>query len=138
MPNNTTPKLRQCARRLLAYEAASAKIVGAEVSAARRVCEQLRGPLINLAGIDGYLSLLSRALTLAAAEIPWLRGLETTPNGSLEGLEELAVKLDTSVIAEGEQVLTTQLLGLLITLIGSAVTLPLLRSIWPTMRGLDL
>jgi CheY-like chemotaxis protein len=138
MPNNTTPKLRQCSRRLLAYEAASAKIVGAEVSAASRVCAQLRGPLINLAGTDGYLSLLSRALTLAGAEIPWLRGVETTPDGSLEGLEELAVKLDTSVIAEGEQVLTTQLLGLIITLIGSAVTLPLLRSIWPTMRGLDL
>jgi DNA-binding response OmpR family regulator len=137
MRNNTTPKLRHCARRLLAYEAASAKIVGVKVSAASRVCEQLRGPLIKLAGIDGYRSLVSRALTLAAAEVPWLRALKTEPDSSLEGLEELEVKLDSSTIAEGELILTAQLLGLLVTLIGSALTLPLLQSVWPTMDDLD-
>ncbi len=136
-PNNT-PKLRHCARRLLAYEAASARIVGANVSAASLVCEQLRGPLINLTGIDGYRSLLSRASTLAGAEVPCLRTLEVMPDGSLEGLEEIAVKLDSRSIAEGELVLTAQLLGLLVTLIGSAVTLPLLQSVWPRMDDLTL
>jgi two-component system OmpR family response regulator len=137
MPNNITPKLRRCAQRLLAHEAASAKQVGAKASAASRVCQELRGPLINLAGIDGYRSLLSRALTLAGAEVPWLRPLETKPDGSLEGLEEFAVKLDSRTIAEGERVLMAQFLGLLVTLIGSALTLSLLQSVWPAMDELD-
>ena len=138
MPTNTTPTLRRCARRLLVYEAGSPKTAGAKGSAAGRVFEQLREPLINLMGMDGYCSLFSRVLTLAGAEIPWVRGLETTADGSLQGLQELTAKLDSSAIAAGGELLTTQLLGLLVTLIGSAVTQRLLQSIWPKMDGLDL
>jgi len=138
MLTNTTPTLRRCARRLLAHEAASAKAAGAKGSAACRVFEQLREPLINLMGMDGYRSLFSRAFTLAGAGIPWVRGLETKADGSLEGPQDLALKLDSTSTAASGEMLTAQLLGLLVTLIGSAVTLRLLQSIWPTMDGLDL
>lgn len=137
MSNNTTPKLKESARRLLAHEAASDKSVGTNGSKAFRVCEKLREPLSRLTGIGGFRSLLSRALALAGAEIPWLRALHINAEGSLEGLETLDEKSDSRELAEGEVVLVSQLLGLLVTFIGPALTLQLLRDIWPKMNDLD-
>ncbi len=122
---------KEFARQLLAYEAASGKPAAASDSVAFRVCEKLRVPLGKLVGVDGFRSLLSRALALACGEIPWLCGLQTKADGSLKGVDELEAKLDSSAIAEGEVVLVGQLLGLLVIFIGPALTLGLLRDIWP-------
>jgi hypothetical protein len=137
MPNNATPKLRGFARQLLAHDAASGKSAGTNDFKAFRVCEKLREPLSRLTGVGGYRTLLSRALALAGAGIPWLRALHIKADGSLEGLEELVAKLDSGKIAEGEVSLLSQLLGLLITFIGPALTLRLLRDIWPGMNDLE-
>lgn len=131
MSNSPPAKLREFARRLLAYEAASGKPANAKDSAAFRVCEKLRGPLGKLMGVEGFRALLSRALALAGAEVPWLRALQIKTDGSLEGLDELEAKLDSSAVANGEVVLVGQLLALLVMFIGPALTQGLLHDIWP-------
>ena len=91
----------------------------------------------RLTGIGGFRSLLARALALAGSEVSWLRALHVKGDGSLEGLEKDEAKLDSREVAEGEVVLVSQLLGLLVTFIGPALTLGLLRDIWPKMNDLD-
>ncbi len=137
MSNSATPKLKEFARRLLAHEAASRKPASAKDSAAFRVCEELRQPLGKLLGVGGFRALLSRALTVAGAEVAWLRALDIKADGCWEGLNELGAKLDSRAIANGEVVLVSQLLGLLVTFIGPALTLGLLHDIWPKMDDLN-
>ncbi|MEO8428767.1 MAG: response regulator [Verrucomicrobiota bacterium] len=136
MPNKSTPNLKGFARRLLACEAVSGKLAAKDFPAFR-VCEKLRGPFGKLMGIGSFRSLLSRALELAGAEIPRLRALQIKADGSLEGLSGLAAKLDSRVVAEGEVALVSQLLGLLLTFIGAALTLRLLNEIWPKLSDLN-
>lgn len=131
MLDSFAPMPKEFARQLLAYEVASGEPADAKIPAAFRVCEKLREPLGRLLGVDGFRSLLSRALALAGTEVPWLRGLKIKGNGSLAGLDELEVKLDLDAIAEGEAVLVGHLVGLLVTFIGPALTLRLLHDIWP-------
>ena len=131
---SATPKLKEYARRLLAHDGTLDRSAGTDESKGFRVCEKLRRPLSKLTGVGGFSSLLSRALTLASAEIPWLRKLGIKSDGSLEGLEELVTIIDARQMAEGEVALVSQLLGLLITFIGPALTLQLLRDIWPKMN----
>ncbi|MEY2466516.1 MAG: hypothetical protein QOD03_1037 [Verrucomicrobiota bacterium] len=135
--NSATPKLKEFARRLLAHDAATGKSGITKNSETFRVCEKLRGPLSRLTGGGGFRSLLSRALALAGAEVAWLRALHIKADGSLEGLAKLEAKLDSREVAEGEVALVSQLLELLITFIGPALTLQLLRDIWPKMKDLD-
>lgn len=137
MSNRATPKLKQLARRLLAHEAASGKPSAARNSAAFHVCEKLRGPLGKLLGNDGFRALLSRALALAGAEIPWLLALQIKADGSVEGLDELEENFKTRAVAEGEVVLVAQLLGLLAIFIGEELTLRLLHDIWPHTNDLN-
>ncbi len=137
MPDSATTKLKEFARRLLIYEAATGTRIGVNGSAVFRVCEKLRGPLGKVLGDGGFRSLLARALVLAGAEVPWLRGLRIKPDGVLEGLLELEGKLDLRAIAEGEVALVAQLLGLLVTFIGPVLTLQLLRDIWPKLENLN-
>ncbi len=135
--SNSPPKLKEFARRLLAYEVTSGEPAGLKDSAAFRVCEKLRAALSRLMGGGGFRSLLSRALVLAGYEVPWLRGLKMKADGSVEGLDELGTKLDAQAVAEGEIALVAQLLGLLVTFIGPALTLRLLRDIWPKIEDLE-
>lgn len=81
-----SPQTRDLAQRLLAYEGAAGKNSGPTEPAAFRVCEKLRHPLCALAGVAGFRSLLSRALTLARAEAPSLSAVQIAADGSLQGL----------------------------------------------------
>src|SRR5450432_1917934 len=76
------PKSRHLAQRLLTYEVAGENSGPAE-SAAFRVCERLRQPLITLAGVAGFRSLLSRALTLARAEARSASAVRARASGAL-------------------------------------------------------
>ena len=129
--------MKQFTRRLLAYEVGPTPPADVKDSAAFRVCEKLRGPLGKLMGIGGFRSLFSRALVLATAEIPWLAALQIKADGSLEGFQEAKVKLDWSATAEGESVLVSQLLGLLVTFVGAGLTVRLLHDIWPKLDDLN-
>lgn len=99
--------------------------------AAFRVCEKLRRPLSTLAGVAGFRSLLSRALTLAKADAPWLAGLQIDAEGTLTFSAELEAQLDGSEAASAGKALIARLLGLLGIFIGEALTLRLLHDVWP-------
>ena len=125
------PESRHLAQRLLAYEAAAGKNSEPTESAAFRVCERLRPPLTTLAGVDGFRSLLSRALTLARAEAPSLGAVQVAEDGSLKGLDELEPQIDKDQAGEGGAILIAQLIGLLHTFIGAGLTLRLVQDVWP-------
>ena len=78
------PQTRDLAKRLLAYENAKGKTSEPTEFAAFRVCEALRQPLCALAGVAGFRSLLSRALTLARAEAPSLSVVQVAADGSFK------------------------------------------------------
>jgi len=122
---------RNLAQRLLAYEAAGTEHSAASESAASRVCAKLRGPLITLAGVAGFRSLLSRALTLARAEVPNLSAVQIAADGSLRGLDELVSQTDKEQARDGGAILIAQLVGLLLTFIGEGLTIRLVQDVWP-------
>jgi hypothetical protein len=123
------PQMRDLAQRLLAHQNAAGKTSEPMEFAAFRVCESLRQPLCALAGVAGFRSLLSRALTLARAEAPSLSAVQVAADGSLKGLDELAD--DTEQDRDGGAILIAQLIGLLLTFIGEGLTLRLVQDVWP-------
>jgi hypothetical protein len=125
------PASRHLAKRLLAYEAVAGENSEPTESAAFRVCAKLRRPLITLAGVAGFRSLLFRALTLARAEAPSLSAIQVAADGSLRGLDELASQTDKKQARDGGAILIAQLIGLLLTFIGEGLTLRLVQDVWP-------
>jgi hypothetical protein len=122
------PQTRDLALQLLAYEGIAGNTSEPTEFAAFRVCETLRQPLCALAGIAGFRSLLSRALTLARAEAPSLSAVQVAADGSLQGLDELRPRVNADQAREAGIILITQLLGLLVRVIGEATTLQLVTS----------
>ena len=123
------PQTRDLAQSLIAHEST----VGNKTSepmefAGFRVCETLRPSICALAGVDGFRSLLSRALALATAESPSLSAVRVGADGSLEGLDEVGRQIDKDQVREGGVILIAQLLGLLLTFIGEAMTSRLVTS----------
>lgn len=125
------PVTRELAIRLIAYE--SVEGAGSEPTepAFVRVYEKLRRHLCVLAGIAGFQSLASRALTLARSEASGLSAVQITADGCLHGFGEADPQLSNHEAAEREVILIAQLLGLLFTFIGEALTLQLVLDVWP-------
>ena len=130
--------MRDLAQRLIAYETRGNKSSETKTPAAFLVGEKLRPHLATLMGNAGFRALLSRALALANAEVPWLRAVHVKADGSLEGLDELEAQVDPEEIFEGSVVLLAQLLGLLVAFIGENLTLRLVREVWPKLSLNDL
>ena len=126
--------MRDFAERLIAYET-TGNFSQAKTPAAFLVSEKLRPHLATLMGNVGFQALLSRALVLAHAEVPWLCATRVTAEGFLEGLDEveLEAQLDPEEIFEGRVILLAQLLGLLVAFIGENLTLRLVREVWPKL-----
>ncbi|HVB28833.1 MAG TPA: hypothetical protein VNG91_03370 [Terriglobia bacterium] len=124
---------RKLARRLVIYEAAAGKNSEPTESAAFRVCEKLRQPLCSLAGVAGFRSLLSRALTLARAEAPSLSAVQVGADGSLKGLDEFGPQKEKvkNQAVEAGAILIARLLDLLLLFIGEGITLRLVQDVWP-------
>ena len=98
-----------------------------------RVCNKLRQPLSNLAGVTGFRALLSRALVLAKEEAPALDGVQVALDGSLEfpdGKSAAGPERD----GEAGTLIVARLLGLLVIFIGEALTLRLVEEMWPELR----
>jgi hypothetical protein len=125
------PESRHLAQRLLTYEVVAGKNSELTESAAFRVCAKLRRPLITLAGVAGFRSILSRALTLARAEAPSLSVVQVAEDGSLKGLDELEPQIDKEQARDEGAILIAQLLGLLLLFIGEGLTLRLVQDVWP-------
>ena len=122
---------RDLALRLLAYEDAAGKASERTQSAAVSVCERLRQPLATLAGVAGFRSLLSRALTLARAEAPSLSAVQVAADGSLKVQDEFASQSSKEQARDGGAILIAQLIGLLLTFIGEGLTWRLVQDVWP-------
>jgi hypothetical protein len=132
------PQTRDLAERLLAYENAAGKTSGPSKLAAFGVCERLRQPLITLAGVAGFRSLLARSLTLSSVDAPSLSSLQVAADGSLQGLDELRTQVDPDQAGEAGIILITHLLVLLVRVVGEAMTLQLVTSeILPDFRFLS-
>jgi hypothetical protein len=125
--------MRDLAERLIAYEARENKSSKTKTRAAFLVDDKLRPQLATLMGNVGFCALLSRALALANAEVPWLRAVHVKADGSFEGLDELGAQVDPAESFEGRVVLLAQLLGLLTAFIGEDLTLRLGREVWPKL-----
>jgi len=135
-----SPASRDLARRLLARELARRKNAGTDPSAdpvptAARVCDKLRAVLVTFAGIAGFRSLLTRALTLAAVGHPELKGLRVNPDGSLSGIEDGESGEKTAATQECDVALVAQLLDLLVTFVGEGLTHQLVSQAWPDLHA---
>jgi hypothetical protein len=122
--STASPQIQDLARRLLAFEAAHDNSSEARVDVAAQVIQDLRLRLIRLTGVDGFRSLLSRALTLAKAEVPSLNIVQVRADGSLEGFDGIE---QSQAGAQAGIVLVAHLLELLVTFIGEPLTLRLVR-----------
>ena len=122
--------MRECAQRLVAREAMGKKPFERNGRAFGGVIEKVRAPLAALTGVAGFRSLLSRALALANAEVRWLRAVHVKADGTMECPAEIT-QLDKEEIANGEVALLAQLIGLLVTFIGEALTARLLEDACP-------
>ena len=136
--NRATPKMRDLAERLIAYETSLNKSSKTKTPPPFSVGEKLRPHLATLMGNAGFRALLSRALVLTNREVAWLRAVHVKADGSFEGLDELDAQVDPEVIAKGRLVLLAQLLGLLVAFIGEDLTLRLVREVWPKLSLNDL
>lgn len=135
MSTRVTGRPNDLARQLLVFE--TRKAANPTSSPALSVCEKMREPLGKLLGVDGFRSLVSRALVIAGSEIAWLRGIEIAPGGGLRFAEGARAKLSPAQVEDGEVALVAELLGLLVTFIGSYLTEQLLHGIWPKLRSLN-
>lgn len=125
MVDAARPSMHDLARRLLDQEAVARTGDDAEVHPAVQVCERLRISLTRFAGPDGFSSLLRRALALARTQVPTLKDIQITSNGSLENL---AILPDAN---EAAVAILAHLLDLLVTFIGQPLTMRLLKDAWP-------
>ena len=138
--NRATPRLRNLAGRIIAFELAGPHSDATLVRSAMPVPERLRSPLSSLMGAAGFRGLLVRALSLAAAEVHWLRAVRVNGDGILDGWMQPYALLEPDQFHEGRVVLLAQLLGLLVAFIGERLTLRLLLEEWPKLSidGLEV
>jgi hypothetical protein len=131
--NRVPSETRALAARLIALELRSRKAGESKGPAAFPVCETLRPQLATLMGSAGFHALLTRALAVARAEDPWLRAVEVEADGSLRARDEAEAMANTKAMTESSVVLVSHLLGLLVAFIGDALTLRMVREVWPKL-----
>jgi hypothetical protein len=133
-----TKEMRNFAKRLIAYETLLNKPSETGTPAVFPVSDKLLPHLSTLMGTGGFRALLSRALALAAAEVPLLRAVHVMADGSLEGVDKVHAKFSPDEFGEAQVVLLAQLLGLMAAFIGEILTLLLIREVWPKIPLNDL
>jgi hypothetical protein len=125
--------MRSVAARLVAHEAKGIKRPNAGLPPVFHVCEKLRPHLATLMGNGGFRAVLSRALVVTSAELPWLGALQVNADGALEGWDKPEAQVPPKELMESGVVLVAQLLGLLAAFIGENLTLHLVRDVWPKL-----
>ena len=127
-----SPKVLAVARRLLETQA-TGEDGASEIPADawRRSCEALRPRLTQLVGREGFHALLSRALALTKAELPWWSGVQVDEAGSLTAVDAVLAGREPAETEAGAITMLAHLLGLLATFIGVGLTRQLVSSAWP-------
>ena len=124
-------QMRQLARRLVQHESERNRSSKSETSDVFGACENLRPQLVTLMGNGGFHALLSRALALSTAAVPWLGALHLKADGSVNGLGVVSGQLSSDALLAGRIEVLAQLLGLLEAFIGEDLTIGLVREAWP-------
>jgi hypothetical protein len=83
--------------------------------------ERLQLSLVRFAGVDGFASLLRRAVAMTSAKIPALRNVEVGADGRIEGLDP-GFAQDHVLWQAAAIAVTVQLLDLLVVFIGESFT----------------
>jgi hypothetical protein len=131
-----TPEMRSLAMDLVAYETCRDPSLEAIAPAAFEVIEKLRPRMVSMMGAGGFRGLVSRALVRANGEVPWLLVVHVKADGSLEGFEGSRSKIDSREFVEGAVVVLSQVLELLVGLIGASLTSRLVGEIWPECHSI--
>lgn len=126
--DNPSPSIRAWAQRLLTMETANKPTSDVSAHEVLHVFEKLRMALTQFVGADGFTAMLRRALALARSDFPSLQAAKVTPDGRLEGIEDL---IGTKSDFEAATAITAHLLGLLVNFVGEPLTLRLMRNVWP-------
>ena len=92
---------------------------------------ELRPNLLILMGRGGFRALVARALSVAGNQVPWLRGLRSKEDGTFDGMELAYPKPGQAEVQEGRVVLLTEVLVLLLQLLGPGMTLAVVSDTWP-------
>lgn len=107
---------------------------------AAAVIETLREPLSRFIGHEGFTSLLRRAVTLASADAPSLRGIQVSADGKLRLAETPQSRkriVSSEMEAEAAIAVAAHFLGLLVTFIGERLTSRLVQQAWPETPSND-
>jgi len=128
-----SPKMRDYARMLLNFEANAPGADESDIPPAARVFDTLRRSLSTLIGVNGYMIILARALTLAKSDVPGLAGLQVNAEGDLEGpgRENVLVEDRGDNRAEPFAALIARLFTLLSAFIGENLLFQILHGVWP-------
>ncbi|HVQ37918.1 MAG TPA: hypothetical protein VMS31_10325 [Pyrinomonadaceae bacterium] len=129
--SKASPQIQELARRLLVRESSPDSSPDENTDVVLQVIAELRTRLVRLAGLQGFRSLLLRALTLARAEIPSLASVQVLADGSLDGFDKIDRSHEANEREAAGILLVARLLELLVTFIGTPLTLRLLRDKWP-------
>ena len=124
-------KIHELAKSLVDTETTARGTRGDAVSCDFPVCARLRSPLSSVSGRAGFEALLSRALSLAKATLPRITSLRVTAEGCIGGKAEIHPHLSFTESVEAEVELVANLIHLLITFVGEALTLRLIHEVWP-------
>src|SRR6187549_3362873 len=76
------------------------------------ICEKLRPQVATLMGNGGFRALLTRALALARAEVPWLHATHVNADGIVDTTDNLGAPVAPSQLVEGTSVVLAHFLGL--------------------------
>lgn len=136
--NSAYPQVTEAARRILDHAAGRSSAAGATRDAAVLVVSEMRPRLSNLMGSAGFRALLLRAVALTEIRQSWVRSIRVNADGSLGGLDDLEATVDPADFRDGTITLLAQLLSLLALFVGEALTIRLMRDIWPELSLTDL
>jgi len=118
-------------KRVMAHEMAANGLPAAASSSSAASFEKLRAQVVTLTGDGGFRALLARALALAQNDVVWLRGAHVSAEGILEGLAPADRPHDPDQLAEGNCVVLAHFFELLVTFIGTGLTVKMVREVWP-------
>jgi hypothetical protein len=130
MTSLASPEMRDLAMRLLASEAGDGE--GSIDAAAGKVCGKLGDLVTDLAGAEGFHSLVSRALSLSRSEVTWLSEISIDHEGNLLGME-CRREISREEVVQGETLFIAKILGLLGHIIGQNLVMQLIKEIWPSV-----
>ncbi len=128
-------------QRLQTYEIGDTKTQEAQAQAAEHVLDKLRAHLSKSIGKEGFRTLLARALVLTLPQYSQLANVRIEADGSFSGLpattnpisQELGNSSAQQDFVPAILAVTTQLLDLLMILIGEELTLRILGAVWPSI-----